>query len=100
MTYFLKQSEKKNGLYLQIYTKEESTQGEKNLCFKNLGYIEALKQNGIEDPISYYQKKVDELNKRNEEEVNAELKISSDTTPRRLGYFLCFLLRLISQETS
>ena len=66
-----------------------------------MGYIEALKQNEIEDPISYYQKEVDNLNKSNEGEVNRELKISFDTTPRRLGYFLVtkFLEKLNVKES-
>ena len=88
MAYFLKKARQQNRMYLAIYESfySNDTKGTKHRCFKSLGSVDKLKENGIEDPITYYQKEVDKLN----EEKNSEsIKHISDITPELyLGYFL------------
>jgi transposase len=87
MAYFLKKTKLKNRIYLAIYesfynhNKKETA----HKCYKSLGSIETHVENGMEDPVAYYQREVDELNKRKEE---AGIKKISDVSPiLHLGYF-------------
>lgn len=87
MAYYLKKTNLKGRTYLSIdesfYSHEKK--GTAHRCFKSLGSVETLKANGLEDPVSYYQKEVDALNqKRSEEGVK---KISSKSPLLYLGYF-------------
>lgn len=87
MAYFLKKTKLKGRTYLAIYDsfynhdKKETA----HKCFKSLGSVETHMENGIEDPISHFQKEVDELNrKKNEAGVR---KISDKSPILYLGYF-------------
>jgi len=87
MAYFLKKANIKGRTYLAIYDsfynhdKKETA----HKCFKSLGSVETLMKDGIEDPITFFQKEVDELNKkRNEAGVR---KISDKSPVLYLGYF-------------
>ena len=65
MAYFLKKTKLKNRTYLAIYESfySHEKKGTAHRCFKSLGSIETHKENGIEDPVLYFQKEVDSLNK-------------------------------------
>lgn len=87
MAYFLKITKQKNRTYLAIYesfynpNKKETS----HKSFKSLGSVETNIKNGIKDPIAYYQKEVDELNRIRDE---AGIKKISDVSPiLYLGYF-------------
>ena len=87
MAYFLKKTKLKGRTYLAIYDsfynhdKKETA----HKCFKSLGSVETHMENGIEDPISHFQKEVDELNReKNETGVR---KISDISPILYLGYF-------------
>ena len=87
MAYFLKITKQKNRTYLAIYesfynpNKKETS----HKSFKSLGSVETNIKNGIEDPIAYFQKEVDELNRIRDE---AGIKKISDKSPiLYLGYF-------------
>ena len=87
MAYFLKKTKLKGRTYLAIYDsfynhdKKETA----HKCFKSLGSVETHMEHGIEDPISHFQKEVDELNrKKNETGVR---KISDISPILYLGYF-------------
>jgi hypothetical protein len=71
MAYFLKKTKLKNRTYLAIYESfySHKKKGTAHRCFKSLGSIETHKENGIEDPVLYFQKKWTLL-------TNPELKIS------------------------
>jgi hypothetical protein len=87
MAYFLKKSILKNRTYLAIYDSfyNHEKKGTAHKCYKSLGSIETLRENGIEDPVSYYQKEVDKLNSCREE---AGVRKISDVSPiMHLGYF-------------
>ncbi len=70
MAYFLKKSNYKRGLYLQIYESfsDIKKQQTAHRSYKTLGYVDDLIASGIEDPISFYKAEVDKLNKVLKEE--------------------------------
>ena len=87
MAYFLKQSTLKGRTYIAIveslYSNEKKDTVHKT--FKSLGSIETHKAKGMDDPVSVFQKEVDDLNrKRNAEKVQM---ISNRSPLRHLGYF-------------
>ena len=89
MYYFLKKTKPtKKDIYLQIYVSyyDAATKSKKQKCHQSLGYVERLKTDEVKDPIEFYQKIVDELNKKEKE--NKELKISDKSTSKFLGHFL------------
>jgi len=87
MAYFLKKTKLNNRTYLAIYESfyNHKKRGASHKTYKSLGSLETNIKNGIEDPITYFQKKVDELNRlKNEEGVK---KISDVSPILYLGYF-------------
>lgn len=92
MAYFLKKSNLKKGIYLQIYESFYDPQRghTAHKSYKALGYVDQLIASGIADPISFFKKEVDELNQKRKTELNLEkdLQISDGQTPEKfLGYF-------------
>lgn len=87
MRYFLKQSKIKKGLYLQIYESHYIPgKGNRNRSYKTIGYYDDLVKSGIKDPITHYQKVVDELNLGIIE--NADAQIGTVSVNKNVGYFL------------
>ncbi len=87
MAYYLKKTKLKGRTYLSIDESfySHNKKGTAHKCFKSLGSVETLKANGIDDPITFYQKEVDELNqKRKDDGVR---KISDKSPLIHLGYF-------------
>lgn len=87
MAYFLKKTRLKNRTYLAIYESfyNHDKRGTAHRCYKSLGSVETLTENGFEDPISHFQKEVDALNSRKKE---AGIRKISDKSPiLYLGYF-------------
>ena len=87
MAYFLKKTKQKNRTYLAIYESyyNHDKKDTAHRCYKSLGSIETHLKNGIEDPISYFQKEVDALNQtRNEAGIR---KISDKSPYLYLGHF-------------
>ena len=87
MAYYLKKTKLKGRTYLSIdesfYSHEKK--GTAHKCFKSLGSVETLMKNGMEDPISHFQKEVDALN---QERATAGVRKISDKSPNLyLGYF-------------
>jgi len=87
MAYFLKKRKTKNRTYISItesfYNHQKKDTAHKT--YKSLGSVETNIKNGIEDPITYFQKVVDELNRvKSEEGVK---KISEVSPTLYLGYF-------------
>jgi len=87
MAYYLKKTKLKGRTYLSIdesfYSHEKK--GTAHKCFKSLGSVETHMENGMEDPISHFQKEVDALNR---ERAAAGVKKISDKSPNLyLGYF-------------
>lgn len=87
MAYYLKKTKLKGRTYLSIdesfYTHEKK--GTAHKCYKSLGSVETLKANGLDDPITFYQKEVDELNKKRKDD--GVRKISDKSPLLYLGYF-------------
>ena len=87
MAYYLKKTKLKGRTYLSIdesfYSHEKK--GTAHKCFKSLGSVETHMKNGMEDPISHFQKEVDALNK--ERTAKGVRKISDKSPNLYLGYF-------------
>lgn len=68
MAYFLKKSPLRNRIYLQIVdgVYNPKTKNSKQTVYKKLGYLDALEIT-YNDPISYFQKEVDILNRKRKE---------------------------------
>ena len=92
MAYFLKKTKRNDRIYLSIYESFYSpdTKNTRHKSYKKIGFVDALIKQGIEDPISYYKKEVDELNRAREaEKARTTSKQIGDTSPCvRLGYIL------------
>ncbi len=87
MAYFLKKSNTKKGLYLQIYESFYNPEKDQTChrSIKAIGYVSDLIAKGIEDPIAFYKEEVDKMNQeRNKDKVKM---ISSSSAIRHLGYF-------------
>lgn len=88
MAYFLKKTTpSKKGLYLQIYQSYYIPgKGKRNKSYQVIGYVNELKEKGIDDPLSYAQKIVDKLN----EDVakRKDIQIGDTSASKNIGYFL------------
>lgn len=87
MAYFLKKSNLKKGVYLQIYESFYNPE-RRQTChrsYKALGYVNDLKTDEIPDPVTHYKQVVEEMNQeRKKEKVK---RISASSPMRSLGYF-------------
>ena len=92
MSYYLKKTKLKGRTYLSIdesfYSHDKK--GTAHRCFKSLGSVETHIKNGIEDPISFFQKEVDRLNaERKKEKIKEKVITIEDEPPiTHMGYFL------------
>ena len=87
MAYFLKKATLKGRTYLSIVESYYDSKRKETAhrTYKSLSSIETLINNGIDDPVAYYQKEVDKLN---ESRLINEANLISDKSPKRyLGYF-------------
>lgn len=91
MAYFLKKTVNKKGTYLQIYEgRYDPERGHAvQRSYRPVGYVDALIEEGISDPIAHFQAEVDELNEERKAEQHADKlrQISEETPERHLGYF-------------
>ena len=87
MAYFLKKSTLKGRTYLSIVESfySHDKRGAAHRTYKSLASVETWKSKGIEDPVAYFQKEVDELNSARKNE--GAPKISDISPERYLGYF-------------
>jgi len=87
MAYFLKQSPLKGRTYLAIVESFYSSdkKGTAHKTYKSLGSLETHQANGLADPIAFFQKEVDALNR--EKSQDKERKISDTPPVVYLGYF-------------
>ncbi len=91
MAYFLKKSNLKKGIYLQIYESfyNHDKKGTAHKSYRAIGYVQDLIDSGISDPIAYYSDIVAQMNieaKRIREENEA--KQIGESPESYLGYFL------------
>lgn len=88
MVYFLKKTTpSKKGLYLQIYQSYYVPgKGKRNKSYKVIGYVKNLEAKGINDPIAYAKKMVDELN--NDADNRKDIQIGDCSASKNIGYFL------------
>ena len=91
MAYFLKKTNHKKGIYLQIYESfyDPERKGGAHRSYKALGYVHELQAKGIEDPIAFYQEEVMKLNQelKAAKDANKVRQISDKTPEKLIGYF-------------
>ena len=91
MAYFLKKSNTKKGVYLQIYESYRNKEKKEtsHRAVKSIGYVSELTCEKIPDPIAYYRAEVKGMNEKRKREMEASRikTIESDPT-KNLGYFL------------
>lgn len=91
MAYFLKKTNNKKGLYLQIYESfydpERGHTAHKS--YKPIGYVHELQAKGIDDPVSFYKEEVAKLNQKFKAVRNSSKtkQISEESPEKLLGYF-------------
>lgn len=87
MAYFLKKATLKGRTYLSICESfyHPQKKGTAHKTYKSLGSVETWIENGIEDPVTHFQKEVDTLN---QEKAKTGVRKISDKSPNLyLGYF-------------
>jgi len=91
MSYFLKKTNLKKGVYLQIYEGFYDSERKNAVqhSYKAIGYVNELQKQGISDPIEYYQLEVDQLNKELKDKMrrDSDRQISDNSPEKYLGYF-------------
>lgn len=91
MSYFLKKTKNKKGLYLQIYSGALSKERGHvvQTCYRSLGYYDDLVAGGIGDPIIHFQEEVDKLNadERIRKQAGKGKKIGEKGSLKSIGYF-------------
>ena len=91
MSYFLKKTKNKKGLYLQIYSGALSKERGHvvQTCYRSLGYYDDFVAGGIDDPVAHFQKEVDKLNadERIRKQAGKGKKIGEKGPLKSIGYF-------------
>ena len=91
MSYFLKKTRNKKGLYLQIYSGSMSRERGHVVqsCYRSLGYYDDLVAGGISDPVAHFQEEVDGLNaaEKMRKQADKGKKIGVKGPLRSIGYF-------------
>lgn len=90
MAYFLKKSNMKKGIYMQIYESfyDPIKKQTAHKSYKPLGYVHELIEKGIDDPIAYYTDEVKKLNMKVKSKKAQNVQLVSQESPEKLlGYF-------------
>lgn len=91
MAYFLKKSNTKKGVYLQIYESYRNKEKKEtsHRAVKSIGYVSELTSEKIPDPIAHYQAEVRKMNEERKREMEASrIKTIEGDPTKNLGYFL------------
>lgn len=91
MAYFLKRTNTKKGLYLQIYESFYDP-ARRQTCHRSvraLGYEAELREAGVADPVAHFRAEVDAMNaeRRAERDAARARRVAGETPERALGYF-------------
>ena len=81
MAYFLKKTKRNDRLYLSIYESFYSPEAKntRHKSFHKIGFVDALIEQVIDDPITHFQKKVNEQNsKRETDKIHINFQQISD----------------------
>ena len=94
MAHFLKKSNLKKGLYLQIYESfyDPARKHTAHRSVRAIGYEHELREQGVEDPVSYFRAEVDRMNieRKAQKHDDGARRIGEATPERHLGYFPIF----------
>lgn len=99
MAYFLRKDKRKNGVYLQMYDTywDKNVKQGRTRHVESFGFVDELIAGGIEDPVAYYTKYVEEKN------TETKARFAEETRPRAFQYDVeknvgCFLLASLIDE--
>ena len=89
MAYYLRKSSRSRGIYLQIYNSffDPVKKSPRSSHVETLGYVCDLVDKGIDDPVSFYARKVADMNADNRK--TEEKQISDISALLYLGWFPC-----------
>jgi hypothetical protein len=91
MAYFLKKSNTKKGVYLQIYEsyRNKEKRETSHRAVRPIGYVGELTSEEIPDPIAHYRAEVRRMNEKRKREAEAARAKTIEGDPtKNLGYFL------------
>lgn len=92
MAYFLKKSNLKKGIYLQIYESfyDPVKKQTAHRSHKAIGYVNELIEQGIDDPVAFYSEEVTKLNQQFHatKQLEKSRLITEQSPEKLLGYFL------------
>ena len=94
MSYYIKKTNLKKGLYLQIYEgHHDSARGRTvTTLYRKLGYLEDLKDSGIADPVAHFQEEVNELNRKQRierrQQKSSRILVGKESIEKNIGYHL------------
>ena len=92
MSYFLRQTRKKKGVYLQMYDSnwDKEKKQPRTKSVEAFGYVHELISDTIPDPIAYYTEYVRQKNEERASAMADETRLRAFTTPaeKNVGYFL------------
>lgn len=92
MAYFLKKSNLKKGIYLQIYESfyDPVKKQTAHRSHKAIGYVKELIEQGFDDPVTFYSEEVRKLNQQFHatKQLEKSRLITEQSPEKLLGYFL------------
>lgn len=91
MAYFLKKSNTKKGVYLQIYEsyRNKKKKETSHRAVKSIGYVSDLTSEEVPDPIAHYRAEVRGMNEKRKREMEASrIKTIEGDPIKNLGHFL------------
>ena len=88
MSYFLRMDKKKKGVYLQMYDRywDPKIKQARTKSVEAFGYVDDLKDKGIEDPVAYYREYVRMENEKKSDEKRP--RAFKECIEKNIGYFL------------
>ena len=96
MSYYLRQTEKKKGTYLQVYESkwDKDLKQPRSHSVEAIGYIDDLRSDEIPDPVAYYKRYVDNMNDKRAALVAEETRPRAFKAPVEYyaGHFLLHAL--------
>ena len=96
MGYFLRQTKKKNGTYLQIYETywDRSLKQPRTRYIESIGYVEKLRTNALPDPVAHYKQEVARREAERQESIAEETRprVFDEQKEKNAGYFLIHTL--------
>ena len=96
MAYFLRQTKKNKGIYLQMYDAywDKDKIQPRSKYVEAFGYVDYLKSDSIPDPIEYYKNYVTEIERKRKAALNDETqtRVFDTQVEKNVDYFILDVL--------